>query len=207
MAASPRSRAKTAVPDQARLLPLPKLDGQLQDVSFPTLGDVWVVQLFRSAWALISVIACASPADAQEERWQVGQHPDYHVAMVKQVDDVFVAIYVSREPSIYMSPVLMETVLAPCGETGAVSLHGTEAIMTFGPTAKDRSKEVRDALDQFFERGQSTCDLASNLEERFFNRFEDAYAATDAILVAVGIFPLANPFGETDEELREPDQP
>ncbi|MGE5952312.1 MAG: hypothetical protein ACM308_01635 [Qipengyuania vulgaris] len=162
--------------------------------------------MYRSALALISMIICSVPAYAQEERWQVGQHPDYHVAMVKQVDDVFVAIYVSKEPSIYMSPVLMETVLAPCGETGPISLHSTEAIMTFGPTAEDRSKEVRDALDDFFERGQSTCDLANDLEERFFNRFEDAYAATDAILVEAGIFPLADPLGETDEGLTEPDQ-
>lgn len=164
------------------------------------------MQLYRSALALICMIICASPAFAQEERWQVGQHPDYHVAMVKQVDDVFVAIYVSKEPSIYMSPVLMETVLAPCGETGPLSLHGTEAIMTFGPTAEDRSKEVRDALERFFERGQSTCDLASDLEERFFNRFEDAYAATDAILVEAGIFPLDDLFGQDGEGQRELNQ-
>ena len=148
-------------------------------------------------------ILCAAmstvSANAQDEKWHVGQHPDYHVALVKQVDDVFVAIYVSKEPSAYATPLLMETVLAPCGDTGPLSLHSTRALIVLGETVEDRMTEIRAALDQFFERGQSTCDLADDLEERFFVRFEDAYAATDAILVEAGIFPLSDPFGDVGD--------
>lgn len=66
--------------------------------------------------------------------------------------------------------------------------------MAFGATVDERSKEVREALETFFESKRGTCDLAGELEQRFFIRFEDAYTATDAILVEAGIFPLIDPF-------------
>lgn len=136
----------------------------------------------------LSVIA--GPANAQDEDWRVATHPDYHVALVKRVDDVFVAIYASKKPSQFGSPLLMETVLAPCGENKPLSLHSTEAIFVSGPTVQERSKEIREAIESFLKGGKSTCNLADDLEQRFFVSFEKAYAATDAILVEAGIFPL-----------------
>mgnify|MGYP003638635671 CR=1 FL=1 len=131
-----------------------------------------------------------SPAIAQEETWQVGRNDEYHVAMVKQVDEVFVAIFVAKKPSIYGSPLLMET-MVPCGDKKPMSFHSTEAVMAFGLTAEERLKQVREALEAFFENSRSTCKLADGIEQQFFKRFEDAYIATDAILVDAGVFPLA----------------
>ena len=158
-----------------------------------------MMQISRMVFAAFLLSAFALPATAEDEKWHVGQHPDYHVALVKQVDEVFVAIYVSKEPSKYMSPVLMETILAPCGEEKPISLHSTKALMVLGETLEERMKVVRENLESFFERGQGTCNLAADLEQRFFNRFEDAYAATDVILVEAGIFPLSDPFAATEE--------
>jgi hypothetical protein len=140
------------------------------------------------AIGFLSVIA--GPANAKDQDWQVATHPDYHVAMIKQVDDVIVAIYASKEPSQFGSPLLMETVLAPCGEKKPLSLHSTQAIFLFGATVQARSKEIGEALESFLEGGQSTCNLAEDIEPRFFVRFEAAYAAADAILVEAGILPL-----------------
>lgn len=153
---------------------------------------------FSAALAAASIFA--APVNAQEEKWQVGQHPDYHVAMVKQVDQVLIAIYVTKKPSIYGTPLLMETVLAPCGTKKPISMHGTKALMAFGKTPEQRSREVRDAVESFLEHGKSSCKLANNIEERFFNRFEEAYAATDAILVKAGVFPLSDPLTEGGDQ-------
>ncbi len=147
---------------------------------------------------LVASLIFAVPAGAQEEKWQVGQHPDYHVAMVKQVDQVLVAIYVPKKPTMYGTPLLMETVLAPCGEKKPISMHATEALLVFSTTAEERLSEVRDALHTFLEGGKASCKLADNIEERFFHRFDEAYAATDAILVEAGVLPLADPFSEDE---------
>lgn len=147
-------------------------------------------QFFRILLAMAFLSVIAGPANAKDQDWQVATHPDYHVAMVKQVDDVFVAIYASKKPSQFGSPLLMETVLAPCGEKKPLSLHSTQAIFVSGVTVQARSKEIWEALESFLEGGQSTCNLAEDIEPRFFVRFEAAYAATDAILVEAGILPL-----------------
>ena len=124
----------------------------------------------------------------------MGQHPDYPVAMVKHVDDVTIAIYVSKEPSPFASPIILETMLSPCGEKKPIAMHASQAIIALGTSVEERRQEVREVLDAVFERGRASCKLAADLEERFFRKFEETYAATDAILVEAGIFPLSDPF-------------
>ena len=148
-------------------------------------------QIIRILLAIGFLSAIAGPAIAKEDDWQVATHADYHVAMVKQVDDVFVAIYASKKPSQFGSPLLMETVLAPCSEKKPLSMHSTQAVFVSGVTVQERSREIRETLESFLEGGKNTCFLAEDIETRFFVRFEAAYAATDAILVEAGVFPLA----------------
>jgi hypothetical protein len=142
---------------------------------------------------------------AQEPVWKVGAHPDYHVAMVKQVDDVIVAIYVSKEPAIYASPLILETVLAPCSEEKPLSMHVNEAIFAFGKTSEDRKAEVRLTLESFFESGKKKCILADDIDVRFFRRFDEAYAAADEILVEAGVFPLTDPDADLEERSEDDD--
>ena len=143
---------------------------------------------------LVVLVACAllkvsNTAHAQAEEWLVGSHPEYHAAMVREVDGIFVAIFVPKEPSAYFSPVLMETMAPVCGSKQPIELHATEAIMAFGATPEDRLSEVRNAVQEFFDQRVKECPLTADFEERFFHRFDGAYMATDSLLVEAGIFP------------------
>ena len=143
----------------------------------------------------------ASPTvSAQEDEWFVGSHPEYHAAMVRDIDGIFVAIFVAKEPSIYASPLLMETVVPSCDTSRPIELHGTQAIMADGETASERLIEVRRVVEGFFERATDGCEVAEDLEARFFYRFDDAYLATDDLLVEAGIFPLEEDGYQTGEE-------
>ncbi len=140
--------------------------------------------------AVCGLLAAPNAANAQSDEWFVGSHPDYHAAMVRDLDGVIVAVYVAKEPSIYASPLLMETVAPACDAAQPVEMHGTQAIMAFGSTAEERLAEVRNAVQGFFDRSVESCPVADDFEARFFHRFDDAYLATDALLMEAGIFPL-----------------
>ena len=146
--------------------------------------------LLRAMIAVCGLLAVPNAANAQSDEWFVGSHPDYHAAMVRDLDGVFVAVYVAKEPSIYASPLLMETLAPACNAAQPVEMHSTQAIMAFGPTAEERLAEVRSAVQGFFDRSVESCRVADDFEARFFNRFDDAYLATDALLMEAGIFPL-----------------
>ncbi|WP_370176998.1 hypothetical protein [Alteriqipengyuania sp.] len=77
--------------------------------------------------------------------------------------------------------------------------------MAFGETAADRLTEVRQAVRSFFDRHVEDCPAAADLESRFFYRFDDAYLATDALLLEAGVFPLSNPFEDSAEQASEPE--
>ncbi|WP_346031965.1 hypothetical protein [Erythrobacter westpacificensis] len=151
-------------------------------------------------FAILALSATPTALTAQTDEWFVGSHPDYHGAMVRDIDGMFVAIYVAKEPSIYASPLLMETVVASCDTERPIELHSTSAIMADGATASERLDEVRRVVENFFDRSVEGCEVADDLESRFFYRFDDAYLATDGILVEAGIFPLSNEEAETGEE-------
>ncbi|MEL1250356.1 hypothetical protein [Aurantiacibacter gilvus] len=147
------------------------------------------------SFAVFALSATPTALTAQTDEWFVGSHPDYHAAMVRDIDGIFVAIYVAKEPSIYASPLLMETVAASCDTERPIELHSTSAIMADGATASERLDEVRRVVENFFDRSVEGCEVADDLESRFFDRFDDAYLATDGLLVEAGIFPL----GQDDE--------
>ena len=149
------------------------------------------MRLLRVLIAAIGFFAVPSATFAQSDEWFVGSHPDYHAAMVRDIDGLFVAIYVAKKPSIYATPVLMETIAPACDTKRPIEMHSTEAIMAYGATATDRLAEVRDVVQNFFDRSVKSCPIADDLEVRFFHRFDDAYLATDALLVEAGIFPLS----------------
>lgn len=136
------------------------------------------------------MLAISTSANAQTDEWFVGSHPDYHAAMIRDIDGVFIAIYVAKEPTIYGSPLLMETMAPACDTAKPISMHATQAIMAFGQTAEDRLVEVRSVVQNFYDRSVSECAVADDLEARFFHRFDDAYMATDRLLSKAGIFPL-----------------
>lgn len=140
--------------------------------------------------AACGLLAVPNAAIAQSDEWFVGSHADYHAAMVRDLDGIFVAVYVAKEPSIYASPLLMETLAPACDTAQPVEMHGTQAIMAFGPTAEERLAEVRGVVQGFFDRSVESCPVADDFEARFFHRFDDAYLATDALLMEAGIFPL-----------------
>ncbi|MDP4575157.1 hypothetical protein Q9K02_08425 [Qipengyuania sp. G39] len=140
--------------------------------------------------AALGLFTTASVASAQSDEWFVGTHPEYHAALVRDVDDVFVAIFVPKEPSIYASPLLMETMAPACDTKQPVGLHATMAIMAFGDSAEERLAEVRRTVQDFYDRSVRSCPPSDDFEVRFFHRFDDAYLATDKLLVEAGIFPL-----------------
>ncbi|MXP46709.1 hypothetical protein GRI43_04780 [Altererythrobacter luteolus] len=150
--------------------------------------------------SLFAFLVTPSAVSAQEDKWFVGSHPEVHAAMVRDIDGIFVAIFVAKEPSIYASPLLMETVVPSCDTSRSIEMHSTRAIMADGETASERLIEVRRAVEDFFERSTEGCEIAENLEARFFYRFDDAYLATDGLLVEAGIFPLSNYEAESSEE-------
>ncbi len=164
----------------------------LREVHFgqTVAGNVRVMRPLRVLVAACGFLAVPIAANAQSEEWFVGSHPDYHAAMARDVDGIFVAFYVPKEPSIYASPVLMETLAPACDTEQPIEMHSTQAIMAFGPTAEERLAEVRNAVQGFFDRSVRSCPIADDLEARFFHRFDDAYLATDALVVDAGIFPL-----------------
>ena len=96
--------------------------------------------------AACGLLAVPNAAIAQSDEWFVGSHPDYHAAMVRDLDGIFVA--------------------------------------------EERLAEVRDVVQGFFDRSVESCPVADDFEARFFHRFDDAYLATDALLMEAGIFPL-----------------
>lgn len=149
-----------------------------------------VIRLLRFSLLFFGIFTVPNAANAQAEEWFVGSHPDYHAAMMRDVDGIFVAIFVAKEPSIFLSPVLMETMAPACDTEKPIEMHRTEAIMTFGSTAQARLAEVRTAVQGFYDQSVRSCPIADDLEARFFHRFDDAYLATDALLVEAGIFPL-----------------
>ncbi|MEG9268629.1 hypothetical protein [Qipengyuania sp. Mu-71] len=148
------------------------------------------MRLLSAMIAACGLLAVPNAAIAQSDEWFVGFHPDYHAAMVRDLDGIFVAVYVAKEPSIYASPLLMETLAPACDTAQPVEMHGTQAIMAFGPTAEERLAEVRDVFQGFFDQSVESCPVADDFEARFFHRFDDAYLATDALLMEAGIFPL-----------------
>ncbi|MEX0342101.1 MAG: hypothetical protein AB3N06_05905 [Erythrobacter sp.] len=148
------------------------------------------MRLIRAMAAVCGLLMLPNAANAQSDEWFVGSHPDYHAAMVRDVDGFFVAVYVAKEPSIYASPLLMETLAPTCGAERPIEMHSTQAIMAFGPTAEERLAEVRTAVEDFFNRSVRSCPIADDFEARFFYRFDDAYLATDALLIEAEIFPL-----------------
>ena len=148
------------------------------------------MRLLRAMIAVCGLLAFSATANAESDEWFVGSHPDYHAAMIRNLEGFFVAVYVAKEPSIYASPLLMETLSPACDAARPVELHSTEAIMAFGPTAEERLAEVRNAVQGFFDRSVESCPVANDFEARFFHRFDDAYLATDALLMEAGIFPL-----------------
>ena len=155
--------------------------------------------------ATIGFLAAPTTSLAQSDEWFVGSHPEYHAAMVRETDGILVAVYVAKEPSIYASPVLMETIAPACDPERPIEMHSTEAILAFGATAADRLSEVRSAVQSFFDRSVKPCPVADDLEARFFHRFDAAYLATDALLVEAGIFPLGD--GEDlDRDASDPEQ-
>ena len=149
-----------------------------------------MLKLSRILVAACVFLAIPTAAIAQSDEWFVGSHPDYHAAMMQQIDGIFVVVYVAKEPSIYATPVLMETIAPACNTERPIELHGTTAVMAFGQTAEDRLAEVKSAVQRFIERSVGACPVADDFEARFFYRFDDAYLATDALLVEAGIFPL-----------------
>ena len=149
-----------------------------------------MIRSLRVLLAACAFLAVPNAANAQSDEWFVGSHPDYHAAMVRDVDGIFVSVYVAKEPSIYASPLLMETLAPACDTEQPIEMHSTEAIMAFGPTAEERLAEVRNAIQDFFDRSVKSCPMADDLEARFFHRFDDAYLATDRLLIEAGVFPL-----------------
>lgn len=150
--------------------------------------------------ALFALLATPTTLAAQSEEWFVGSHPEYHAAMVRDIDGIFMAIYVTKEPSIYASPLLMETIAPACVTERPIEFHSTEAIMANGATAAERLNEVRQVAQSFFDRSLEDCQIADDLESRFFYHFDDAYLATDELLVEAGIFPLADEENGVNEE-------
>ena len=147
-------------------------------------------------------IATPSLAHAQSDEWLLGSHPDYHAAMVRDIDGIFVAIFVAKEPTIYGSPLLMETMVPACDTKRPIGMHATEAIMAFEGTAEARLKTVRDTVQSFYETNVKPCPPSEGLEAKLFHRFDDAYLAMDAMLVEAEILPL-NP--DDDLGLGEPE--
>lgn len=150
------------------------------------------LKFLRLLVAACGLLTTSTAVNAQADEWFVGSHPDYHAAMVRDIDGIFVAIYVATEPSMYGSPLLMETNAPTCDTKMPISLHATEAIMAFGQTAEDRLIEVRSVVQAFYDQNVRECAATTDLEARFFHRFDDAYMATDRLLSEAGIFPLAD---------------
>ena len=147
-------------------------------------------------------IATPSLVHAQSDEWFLGSHPDYHAAMVRDIDGIFVAIFVAKEPTIYGSPLLMETMAPACDTKRPIGMHRTEALMAFEGTAEDRLKTVRDAVQSFYDTSVKPCPPSEGLEAKLFHRFDAAYLAMDAMLVEAEILPL-NP--DDDLGLDEPE--
>ncbi|QZD92843.1 hypothetical protein K3162_02010 [Qipengyuania xiapuensis] len=155
-----------------------------------------MIKLLLTPLVIAGLLATPNTLSAQDDEWFVGSHPDYHAAMVRDIDGLFVAVYVAKEPTIWGSPLLMETNEPVCDTKRPMSFHKTEAIMAFGKTATDRLEVVRQTVQGFFDSATKSCSVADDLEARFFHRFDDAYLATDALLVEAGIFPLSDESSE-----------
>ena len=148
------------------------------------------MKFLQLIFAVCGLSAIPAAANAQTDEWFVGSHPDYHAAMVREIDDIFVAIYVTKEPSKYLSPLLIETMAPSCDTKKPVTLHSTEAIMAFGQTAEERLVQVKSVVQAFYDKNVNKCGVSDDLEARLFYRFDDAYMATDELLLDAGIFPL-----------------
>ena len=141
--------------------------------------------------ATLLVLAAPSALHAQSDEWFLGSHPDYHAAMVRDIDGIFVAIYVAKEPTIYGSPLLMETMAPACDTKKPIGMHATRAVMAFGETAEERLELVRDNVQSFYDMSVKPCPPSEGLEAKLFHRFDDAYLAMDAMLMEAEIFPLS----------------
>ncbi len=147
----------------------------------------------RALWLLTTffgLFAVQAPALAQTDEWFVGSHPEYHAAMIRDIDGVFVAIHAKKGDPLMASPVVMETNRPTCSTVRPIELHATEALMVFGSTPSERLVQVRTAVQYFFEKHAEDCPISANFEDRFFHRFDAAYLAIDALLVEAGIYPL-----------------
>ncbi len=149
------------------------------------------MRLLKVIVAGLLVIACPSGIQAQSDEWFLGSHPDYHAAMVREIDGIFVAVFVAKEPTIYGSPLLMETMAPACDTKRPIGMHATQAIMAFGATPEDRLKVVRDTVQSFYDRSVKPCSPSEGLEAKLFHRFDAAYLAMDAMLVEADILPLS----------------
>ena len=62
--------------------------------------------------------------------------------------------------------------------------------MAFGQTAEERLVQVKSVVQAFYDKNVNKCGVSDDLEARLFYRFDDAYMATDELLLDAGIFPL-----------------
>ncbi len=158
------------------------------------------MKILRILLYLFGLLAFNTAALAQTDKWFVGSHPDYHAALVRNLDGVFVAVYVTKQPSQFATPMLLETMAPTCDTKKPIEMHSTQAIMAFGATAEIRLAEARAAVEGFLDRSVRSCPIADDFETRFFHRFDDAYFATDALLVEAGVFPLSSAESVAPEE-------
>ncbi|WP_379546904.1 hypothetical protein ACFCW2_12815 [Qipengyuania sp. DSG2-2] len=115
--------------------------------------------------------------------------------MVRELDGIFIAIFVSKEPTAFGPAILMETVAPACDTKRPIEMHSTRSIDATGATAEERLEIVRDAVSWFYESSIEPCAQAQDLEARLFHRFDDAYLAMDALLVEANFLPLSSAEG------------
>ncbi|NNC59039.1 MAG: hypothetical protein HKO05_03500 [Erythrobacter sp.] len=146
----------------------------------------------RNFLAALVLLVTSIAAYAQSDEWFLGSHPDYHAAMVRDIDGIFVALYVAKKPTVFGSPLLMETVAPACNTKRPIEMHETEAIMALGATPEDRLKVVRASVQRFYDSSVKPCPPTKDLETKLFHRFDDAYLAMDAMLIEANVFPLSS---------------
>ena len=160
------------------------------------------MKLVRALFAALGLLVASAVAHAQSAEWFLGSHPEYHAAMVRNTDGIFIAIYVAKKPSVFGSPLVMETMVPACDTKRPISMHKTQAIMALGASAEDRLNVVRSTVQSFYDMSVKPCPPVEGLEAKLFHRFDDAYLAMDAMLVEAKIFPLSP---EEDLGLDEPE--
>ena len=134
------------------------------------------MRLLSAMIAACGLLAVPNAAIAQSDEWFVGFHPDYHAAMVRDLDGIFVAVYVAKEPSIYASPLLMETLAPACDTAQPVEMHGTQAILAFGRLPRSDWQRYGTLFRDF------STEVLSHARSRMISRLGSFIGSTTRIL-------------------------